>query len=86
MFYLILPNIFERDKFISQLKTNKIHSVFHYLSLHNSPYYKKNHNGRLLKNCGNFENCLVRLPFFYELQPSEHEFIIEQIFKFFRDN
>lgn len=83
MFYLILPNISERNQFISQLKTNKIHSVFHYLSLHDSPYYKSKHNGRLMKNCNNFSNCLVRLPLFYELKSSEKEFIVEQIINFF---
>ena len=67
MYYLVLKNTEERNKFIQTLKSKNIHSVFHYLSLHRSLYYSDKHDGRELKNSDKYENCLVRLPLYYEL-------------------
>ncbi|MDR2836329.1 MAG: dTDP-4-amino-4,6-dideoxygalactose transaminase [Bacteroidales bacterium] len=67
MFYLVCNSLENRSKLIAHLKENDILAVFHYLSLHNSEFYKNKHDGRILKNCVNFEDCLVRLPLFYEL-------------------
>jgi len=67
MFYLVCPSLEERNKLISLLKKQDVLSVFHYMSLHSSPYYKNKHDGRELPNCDRFTECLVRLPMFYEL-------------------
>jgi dTDP-4-amino-4,6-dideoxygalactose transaminase len=56
------------------LKENGVLAVFHYLSLHSSDFYKNKHDGRILKNCDNFADCLIRLPLFYEL---EEEAVVE---------
>lgn len=37
MYYLLLPTLQERDKFIQQLKLENVNSVFHYVPLHSSP-------------------------------------------------
>ena len=79
MFYLIFPSLEERTALIDTLKKNEIWAVFHYLSLHSSPYYKDKHDGRELVNCDRFADCLVRLPLFYELSESDLEKIIETI-------
>jgi len=50
LFYLITKNKEQRDDLLDYLNNNMIHSVFHYLSLHNSPYYSKFHDGRDLPN------------------------------------
>ena len=71
MFYLVCKNIEERSALISKLKENHINAVFHYLSLHKSPFYKDKHDGRELPNCDNYADCLVRLPFYYELKEEE---------------
>ena len=45
MYYLVMPDIKTRTKFIDYLKQNGVHSVFHYLSLHKSPFYHKKYKG-----------------------------------------
>ena len=79
MFYLVCPSLDERTKLINALKQKDILAVFHYLSLHSSPYYHEKHDGRVLANCDHFADCLVRLPLFYELTDENLELIIETI-------
>ena len=79
MFYLVCPSLDERTKLIDKLKQNDILAVFHYLSLHSSPYYTEKHDGRILSNCDMFADCLVRLPLFYELSDENLDKIIETI-------
>lgn len=67
MFYLVFPSLEKRTDFIARLKVNGVLSVFHYLSLHKSDFYRPFHDGRELPNCDRYANCLVRLPMFYEL-------------------
>lgn len=67
MFYLVCKNLNQRTALIEQLKTHNIMAVFHYISLHTSPFYNGKHDGRELVNTDRFSDCLVRLPFFYEL-------------------
>ena len=78
MFYLICKNTEQRTYFISKLKEQNIHPVFHYISLHSSPYYLKKHDGRILTETDRFTNCLVRLPLYYELNVEK---VINQIIK-----
>ena len=68
MFYLVCNSLEERTKLIAHLKEQGVGAVFHYLSLHSSPYYQDKHDGRELPNCDRFADCLVRLPMFYELE------------------
>jgi len=79
MFYLVCPTLEERTKLIAALKQNDILAVFHYLSLHSSPYYTEKHDGRILSNCDMFADCLVRLPLFYELSEADLAKIIDTI-------
>ena len=83
MFYLVFPSLEERTKLINHLKQNDILSVFHYLSLHSSPYYADKHDRRVLANCDRFADCLVRLPLFYELSDEDIKKIIEEIMSCF---
>lgn len=79
MFYLVCNNLEDRTALIKKLKENDILAVFHYLSLHSSPYYASKHDGRDLPNCDKFADCLVRLPLFYELEEEQIEKICEVI-------
>ena len=79
MFYMVCHNLQERTNLITTLKENDILAVFHYLSLHNSEYYKDKHDGRDLPTCDHFADCLVRLPMFYELEETSVESICEII-------
>ena len=80
MFYLICPSLEERTALINTLKNNEIWAVFHYLSLHSSPYYEAKHDGRVLANCDRFADSLVRLPLYYELTKVDIEKIIRTIY------
>lgn len=68
MFYIVCSSLEERTRLITCLKEQGIGAVFHYLSLHASPYYQDKHDGRELPNCDRFADCLVRLPMYYELE------------------
>jgi len=78
MFFIKCKDIDQRTAFINSLKEENIHPVFHYISLHNSPFYKEKHDGRELVQSDNFTNTLVRLPLFYEL---DVQTVINQILK-----
>jgi dTDP-4-amino-4,6-dideoxygalactose transaminase len=79
MYYLVCESIERRDHLIQSLKKNGIWAVFHYISLHSSPYYFDKHDGRILENCDMFSDCLVRLPLFYSLTIEEQSEIIQVI-------
>ncbi len=78
MFYLVCPNLDFRDKLIGRLKSENIHAVFHYQSLHKSPFYSCKHDGRDLAESDRYTDCLVRLPLWAGL---ENQKIIENIYK-----
>lgn len=67
MFYLVCNSLKERTELIKRLKDNDILAVFHYLSLHKSPYYAGKHDGRELSMADKYSDCLVRLPMYYDL-------------------
>lgn len=71
MFYLVCNNLEQRSALIKHLKDNGVLAVFHYLSLHSSPYYQDKHDGRVLPECDRFADCLVRLPMYYDLKDEE---------------
>lgn len=83
MFYLVCTNLATRTALIEKLKTAGIHAVFHYLSLHKSPYFANKYHGKPLPHCDRYADTLVRLPFFFELSNSEQDYIIENILKKF---
>ena len=80
MFYLVCRDLTQRTKLIELLKAQGIHAVFHYLSLHDSPYYQKKHDGRPLPNSDRFSNCLVRLPMYFELTNDQCDYICESTY------
>ncbi|MFD2551531.1 dTDP-4-amino-4,6-dideoxygalactose transaminase [Bizionia sediminis] len=77
MFYLVFKNTTKRAKAIEKLKSHGILSVFHYLSLHESPFYKNKHDGRQLPLTNHYSNCLLRLPMYYELSVADTNKIIK---------
>ena len=79
MFYLICNSLEERTKLIAYLKANEILSVFHYISLHSSPYYMDKYDGGELSNCDMYADSLVRLPMYYELKLSQVDYIVSKI-------
>lgn len=82
MFYMVCHTITAREKLIAHLKNNQINAVFHYLSLHKSPYFKNLHKGGDLKNCDRFADGIIRLPFYFDLKKQEQEVIVKNISNF----
>tara|TARA_R110001583_G_scaffold38005_2_gene123036 strand:+ start:2030 stop:3151 length:1122 start_codon:yes stop_codon:yes gene_type:complete len=83
MFYLVCSNLEQRSELISHLKKNKVHSVFHYQSLHSSIFFQDKYLGNSLPNSDSFTDCLMRLPLFYELRDAEVDYICKVIKSFF---
>lgn len=79
MYYLVCKSEEQRNELIEYLKLRRIHSVFHYQSLHKSAFFADKHDGRDLPNSDMYTDRLVRLPFYYELKPEEQDLIIESI-------
>lgn len=86
MFYLVCKSYEERTALISHLKNNNVYSVFHYLSLHKSPFFATQHDGRALPNTDRYADCLVRLPLFYELSSTDCATIINSINEFYSNS
>jgi dTDP-4-amino-4,6-dideoxygalactose transaminase len=71
MFYLVCQSLEQRSHIIDTLKKDKVQAVFHYLPLHDSPYYQPRHDGRALPNVMRYADCLLRLPLFFELSAEQ---------------
>jgi dTDP-4-amino-4,6-dideoxygalactose transaminase len=83
MFYLLLPELDTRQRFIMYLRERGIYSVFHYLPLHLSDMGQK--YGGKPGDCPVTEavsDHLVRLPFHNALTNSDLEQVIETILEF----
>lgn len=83
LFYLVCNNGKDRDELITYLKSKGVMAVFHYQSLHKSPYYSPKHYGGNLPWCDNYSECLVRLPLYYELTGENIKFISKEICNFY---
>lgn len=79
MFYLVCNSLKERTALIKYLKDNGVLAVFHYISLHSSPYYIDRHDQRVLSFCDRYADNLVRLPMYYELNDNDVEKICNLI-------
>lgn len=79
MFYLVCNSLDQRTRLINHLKNNGILSVFHYLSLHKSPFYHLKHDGRELPETDNYSDTLIRLPLYYTLSEDDLNQIINSL-------
>ncbi len=82
LFYVLCKNALTREKLISKLKKNGIMAVFHYQSLHKSSFYLKKNVYKRLPYAEDYSECLLRLPFYYELDDSDLDLIINTIIDF----
>jgi dTDP-4-amino-4,6-dideoxygalactose transaminase len=83
MFYLVCEGAEQRDKLIEHLRNRGILAVFHYQSLHKSPFYEERHDGRELPNSDRYTDCLLRLPLYYELDDADVGMIVDGVLSFF---
>lgn len=79
MFYIVCSDVDKRTAIIQQLKSKDILSVFHYISLHSSPFYLDKHDGRTLPQTDRFTECLLRLPMYYDLRVEDIHRIVSEI-------
>ena len=71
IFYLICRDTAMRAQWIEKLKAKGINAVFHYISLHDSPFYRDKHGDRPLPHSDTFTDTLLRLPLFYGLEEED---------------
>lgn len=80
IFYLIAPSEDKRNNFLSSLRKTGVHAVFHYQSLHKSPYILK--QGLKEDDCKHsdyFSERLIRLPLYGGLTDDELQKIITNV-------
>jgi dTDP-4-amino-4,6-dideoxygalactose transaminase len=83
LFYLLLPGLEERQRFIAHLKAHDISSVFHYVPLHTSEMGRK--FGGRPEDCPVSETVsdrLVRLPFYNSLEEADQDRVIDTILEY----
>ncbi len=85
MFYIKTKDLKQRNELIAYMKKRDISCVFHYVPLHSSPFGKK-----CSVFCGEdryttktFES-LVRLPMYKDLTKENVDYILENIYSFFK--
>jgi len=63
-----------------------ITAVFHYLSLHKSEFYLKDNETYDLSYSDHYTDCLIRLPFYFELTTRQKKHIVEMVYEFYDKN
>lgn len=85
MYYFLCSSREERDALINYLKEKKIYAVFHYLSLHKSPFFKHKYEGEKLEMTDLYTDRLIRLPLYFELNLLSQKKIIKNIKHFYEN-
>jgi dTDP-4-amino-4,6-dideoxygalactose transaminase len=83
LFSLVTRSLEERSALIDHLKQLQILPVFHYLSLHTSPFFAAQHDGRELPWADHYTDRLVRLPLYYELTPDLQQRVVDGVCGFY---
>jgi dTDP-4-amino-4,6-dideoxygalactose transaminase len=86
LFYIICKNATERNKLLDFLRSKEIISVFHYLPLHLSPYYREKYKGKPLPVSEKMHELILRLPLFYPLEKEQQNYIIKCLYEFYNLN
>lgn len=84
MFYLVCRNSDERNLLLDYLNGLGINAIFHYLPLHKSIFYSTRYTGDELSMCDHYADCLIRLPFYFELDLATVEVISGAVRGFFK--
>jgi dTDP-4-amino-4,6-dideoxygalactose transaminase len=84
MFYLLCRDGNERTQLIEYLKKYNINAVFHYMCLHDSPYYQNKHGNHEMTNAKKYESCLVRLPLWVGMKNIQINKVIDEVISFYK--
>ena len=70
MYYVLLPNLEARTRFINQMRDKEIQCVFHYIPLHSAPAGQRlGRTASTMDVTNDISNRLVRLPLWLGLEP-----------------
>jgi len=83
IFYFLTRSAKERTQLAEYLKERGVIAVFHYISLHSSPYYANKHGIRVLPNADRYTDTLLRLPLFFEMDLEMVNEVVNLIEDFF---
>ena len=83
MFYVLTADLTERSALIEHMKSKGSFPVFHYLSLHKSPYYTEKHKGGEMPQSDRYTDTLLRLPLFVDMTDAETDQVIQSIIGYF---
>ena len=81
---IICNSAAERSALVATMKMQKIVPVFHYQSLHKSPYFNDKHDGRTLEYADYYSDRLLRLPMYFQLSESDVNRVAESIHSFYK--
>jgi dTDP-4-amino-4,6-dideoxygalactose transaminase len=83
MYYVLLPDLVQRTRFIEHLKRRDVHAVFHYVPLHSSPAgtaLARVHGP--MERTVDLSDRIVRLPLWLGLEPQQ-DYVIDAVRAFF---
>ncbi len=83
IYYVVCSSADERSRLMKSLADQGILAVFHYQSLHKSPYYASHYKGAELPNADRYSTCLLRLPLFYGITEDQVSRVCAAIEKHF---
>ncbi|HNL84347.1 MAG TPA: DegT/DnrJ/EryC1/StrS family aminotransferase, partial [Chitinophagales bacterium] len=84
LFYMVCQSKTERDDLIEHLRSKNIYAVFHYQNLHQSPFFSSQYHGKELPNAQVYNDCLLRLPLFFDLSETDLDYISKAVISFFK--
>ncbi len=81
MFYVLFPAGKTRDRVMTELKSQGIHAIFHYIPLHSSPMGQQlGYREADLPVTERISRCILRLPFYNGITIEELDRVIESIY------
>lgn len=83
LFYVVCGSLDERAGLIAHLREQGVQAVFHYQPLHESPFYADKHDVRPLPNSVRYADCLLRMPFYFDLSIDEVDRICDLVLRFY---
>lgn len=83
VFYIVCSSDKDWDGLLSFLKEQGVWAVFHYLSLHKSPFFNGKHDGRELPWSDLYSRRLIRLPLYYQMGPEEVSYVCAKVKEYF---
>jgi dTDP-4-amino-4,6-dideoxygalactose transaminase len=82
MFYIMLNDLDERGRMIEYLAQAGVIAYFHYVPLHEAPYWRGKYDGLRLPVTKRTAECLLRLPMYYDLTDGQIDHVCESVRRF----